>query len=105
MDGVKINIHQSFPSGHTTTAFAIFTLLMLFAKNRNWGYACVTLAWLAGYSRCYLFQHFPVDVLGGATIGMLSSLIVYFWFSSQYVKNPKDWHERNLGRWQKRNGN
>ena len=105
VDGVKINIHQSFPSGHTTTAFAIFTLIMLFAKNRNWGYACVTLAWLAGYSRCYLFQHFPVDVLGGATIGMMSSLMVYIWFSSQYVKNPKDWHERNLRRWQKRNGN
>ena len=26
VDGVIINIHQSFPSGHTTTAFALFTL-------------------------------------------------------------------------------
>jgi membrane-associated phospholipid phosphatase len=96
VDGVTINIHQSFPSGHTTTAFAIFTLLMLFAKNKNWGYVCVTLAWLAGYSRCYLFQHFPEDVLGGATIGMLSSLIIYIWFSRRYLRNPKDWHERSL---------
>jgi membrane-associated phospholipid phosphatase len=99
VDGVIINIHQSFPSGHTTTAFAIFTLLMLFAKNRTWGYVCVTLAWLAGYSRCYLFQHFPVDVLGGAMIGMLSSLVVYYWLSKQYYTNPKDWYEKSLRWW------
>jgi membrane-associated phospholipid phosphatase len=99
VDGVIINIHQSFPSGHTTTAFAIFTLLMLFAKNRNWGYVCVTLAWLAGYSRCYLFQHFPVDVLAGSLLGTLSSLVVYYWLSGVYLKNPREWHERNLRRW------
>jgi membrane-associated phospholipid phosphatase len=99
VDGVIINIHQSFPSGHTTTAFAIFTLLMLFAKNRNWGYVCVTLAWLAGYSRCYLFQHFPVDVLAGSLLGTLSSLVVYYWLSGVYLKTPREWHERNLRRW------
>jgi membrane-associated phospholipid phosphatase len=99
VDGVIINIHQSFPSGHTTTAFAIFTLLMLFAKNRNWGYVCVTLAWLAGYSRCYLFQHFPVDVLAGSLLGTLSSLVVYYWLSGVYLKTPREWHERNIRRW------
>jgi membrane-associated phospholipid phosphatase len=99
VDGVIINIHQSFPSGHTTTAFAIFTLLILFAKNKNWGYAYVLLAWLAGYSRCYLFQHFPVDVLAGSMLGASSSLLVYYWLSGVYLKKPRGWYERNLRSW------
>jgi membrane-associated phospholipid phosphatase len=93
VDGVIVNIHQSFPSGHTTTAFAIFTLLMLFTKNKNWGFLLVILAWLTGYSRNYLFQHFPEDVLAGALIGVFSSLIVYFWLMNIYKKKPKKWHK------------
>lgn len=98
VDGVVVNIHQSFPSGHTTTAFAIFTMLTLFFKNKNWGFIFIILAWLTGYSRCYLFQHFPVDVLAGSVIGTFSSLGVYSWFTNMYLKNPKDWYERNLRR-------
>lgn len=96
VDGVTVNIHQSFPSGHTTTAFAIFTMLTLFTKNKNWGYLFITLAWLAAYSRCYLFQHFPVDILGGSVIGTLNSLWVYSWLLKIHKKTPKDWHKRNL---------
>jgi hypothetical protein len=96
VDGVVVYIHQSFPSGHTTTAFAIFTMLTLFTKNRNWGFLFITLAWLAAYSRCYLFQHFPVDILGGSVIGTLSSLWVYSWLLEIHKKRPKDWHKRNL---------
>jgi membrane-associated phospholipid phosphatase len=99
VDGVIINIHQSFPSGHTTTAFALFTIFTLFVKNKNWGYLFITLAWIAGYSRCYLFQHFPVDVLAGSMLGTLSSLVIYYWLSGVYIKKPKDWYERNLRRW------
>jgi len=98
VDGVIINVHQSFPSGHTTAAFAIFTLLILFTKNKNWGFLFIILAWLTGYSRCYLFQHFPVDVLVGSVIGTFSSLIVYNWLSKIHEKTPKVWHERNLRR-------
>jgi len=96
VDGVIVNIHQSFPSGHTTTAFAIFTMLTLFMKNKNWGFLFITLAWLAAYSRCYLFQHFPVDVLGGSAIGTLSSLWVHSWLLKIREKTPKDWHGRSL---------
>lgn len=96
VDGVIINVHQSFPSGHTTTAFAIFTMLTLFVKNKNWGFLFIILACLAGYSRCYLFQHFPEDVLAGAIIGTFSSLLVYFGLMRLYTNNPKTWHGRSL---------
>ena len=96
VDGVVINLHQSFPSGHTTTAFAIFMMLTLFVKNKNWGFVFVILAWLTGYSRNYLFQHFPVDVLAGSVIGVFSSVLVYFLLMKRYEKTPKDWHGKNL---------
>ncbi len=99
VDGVIVNIHQSFPSGHTTTAFAIFTMLTLFSKNKNWGFLFIALACLAGYSRCYLFQHFPVDVLAGSVIGNLSSLVVYAWLSSIYLKKSRNWYAKNLRFW------
>ncbi len=96
VDGVQINIHQSFPSGHTTTAFAIFTLIALFSKNKNTGFLFVLLAWLAGFSRNYLFQHFPEDVLGGAVVGVFSSLVVYLFLGKRFTKSPKNWHKSNL---------
>ena len=96
VDGVSINLHQSFPSGHTTTAFAIFMMLTLFVKNKKWGFLLVILAWLTGYSRTYLFQHFPVDVLAGSLIGVFSSVLVYFLLMRRYEKVPQKWHGRNL---------
>ena len=96
VDWVYINYHLSFPSGHTTTAFAIFTMLTLFVINKNWGFLFIILAWLTGYSRTYLFQHFPVDVLGGAFIGVFSSVLVYYLLMKVYKKMPKDWHGKSL---------
>ncbi len=96
VDGVYINLHLSFPSGHTTTAFAIFSLLAIFSKNKNWGFIYVLLAWITGYSRCYLFQHFPEDVLAGAVIGVFSSVVVYYWLTGLYGKTPKIWHRKSL---------
>jgi membrane-associated phospholipid phosphatase len=96
VDGLEIHIHQSFPSGHTTSAFAIFTLLTLFSKHKNLGFIFVLMAWMVGYSRSYLFQHFPEDVLGGAIIGVFSGLGVYICLMRIYAKTPKNWYERNL---------
>ena len=101
VDWVYINYHLSFPSGHTTTAFAIFMMLTLFVKNKKWGFIFIILAWLTGYSRTYLFQHFPEDVLGGAFIGVFSSVLVYYLLMKIYEKTPKDWHGKSLLSWGK----
>jgi membrane-associated phospholipid phosphatase len=99
VDGLEIHIHQSFPSGHTTSGFAIFTLLALFSKHKNSGFLFVLMACLVGYSRSYLFQHFPEDVLAGAVIGVFSSFALYIWLTSIYAKTPKNWHKRSLRFW------
>jgi undecaprenyl-diphosphatase len=65
---------NSFPSGHTQTAFTVATVL-LWAYSRDgklkwWnGAIIIALGTLIGVSRVYVGAHFPLDVLGGALLG------------------------------------
>lgn len=80
---------RSFPSGHTANSMAVGVSLWLisrkyemlgdkklyFPKSAGW----VVLIWsiLVGLSRLYVGVHFPTDVLGGAIIAIVDSLIMY----------------------------
>ena len=75
VEGVKIHRSNSFPSGHTTTAFAVFSLLILIVKNNYLKFSFALLAIFAGFSRIYLSQHFLIDVLAGAILGIMIALI------------------------------
>lgn len=63
--------YSSFPSGHTTSAFALATTLTVYFRKKYMGILLFLAAILVGYSRVYLAQHFPIDVLIGALIGTL----------------------------------
>lgn len=66
---------NSFPSGHTSTAFTFALLLSFFARRKFAVYLFTLLAFLVGYSRVYLAQHFVTDVLAGLVIGIISSYL------------------------------
>ncbi len=66
----SIQYGNSFPSGHATSAFAIFTFLALYSKNKWVGLICIVMAILAAFSRVYLSEHFTEDVVLGSVIGM-----------------------------------
>jgi membrane-associated phospholipid phosphatase len=75
-EGLKPHSWNSFPSGHSATAGFIFTFLA-FRTRSTWKLiGCVLLAFLAGYSRIYLYHHFPVDVIAGLTIGITTQIVV-----------------------------
>jgi membrane-associated phospholipid phosphatase len=77
--GLSINNHVSFPSGHTTTAFAVTFILASYTKNKMLQILLLILAILAGYSRIYLAQHFLEDVLAGAILGSaISAICLYY---------------------------
>jgi len=67
----------SFPSGHTTFAFAAATSLSLAYPKWFVVAPAYLFAGLAAYSRMYLGVHFPLDVFGGLVIGVGSSILVW----------------------------
>ena len=67
----------SFPSGHTTGAFALATLLTLRYPKPEVYIPAFAWAGLVGYGRIYFGLHYPSDVLAGALIGAGSSYLIY----------------------------
>jgi len=61
---------HSFPSGHATTSFACAATLARFVSPRV-AVAFYVLAALVAWSRVYVGAHYPLDVLGGAALGLL----------------------------------
>jgi len=75
---------RSFPSGHTTTAFAamVFTASVYSrmypddpARSWVWG-GCLAAAATTGYLRYTAGMHFPTDILAGATVGAFAGWVV-----------------------------
>lgn len=66
--------YKSFPSGHTSGAFAAGTILILILRLKRLPVymACA----LIGYSRIYIGAHFPGDVLAGAFLGIIIPLLI-----------------------------
>lgn len=71
--------NNSFPSGHTVTAFAVATVLALYTVNRWYHLALLILAILVGFSRIYLSQHFFTDVLAGSLLGVTGGVLCEYW--------------------------
>jgi membrane-associated phospholipid phosphatase len=80
---------NSFPSGHSNTAFATATLMMLSFGRSFW--PAFIVACLVGYSRVYLGVHFPADVAGGGILGIIivmAGFIIYTWIENRKTRNP-----------------
>ncbi|RLJ80427.1 phosphatase PAP2 family protein [Pedobacter alluvionis] len=77
VEGVSMYNHNSFPSGHTASAFALTTVLVLVFKKKKISPYCLFFAFLIGYSRIYLAQHFLIDVIFGAITGITCAILSY----------------------------
>lgn len=88
VNGVTLYNTNSFPSGHTTSAFAMATVIALFVNNKGINLLALFLAALVGYSRVYLAQHFLSDVLAGAFTGILFGMLSYYFLWQRDVINP-----------------
>jgi membrane-associated phospholipid phosphatase len=70
----EIPTNPGFPSGHTTNAFTIAT--MIWYRYPAWRVPFTALAVTTGVSMIILGLHFPSDVIGGAFLGVFSGTFV-----------------------------
>lgn len=68
-----LQFSNAFPSGHAATFFALATAVVFF--NRRWAYWLFAGAVLMGVARVFVGVHWPIDILGGAAVGVVSALI------------------------------
>lgn len=90
--GVEVHSTKSFPSGHTTTAFAFFACLAVLSHSRTAKLFMFVLALLTAYSRVYLSQHFLVDIFAGSIIGTATTYLLRPYFTTE----GKPWLEYSL---------
>lgn len=78
-DGVKQIVNplseKSFPSDHAAASFA--TAMVIFFYNKSLGIFLFFLAILVGLARIYTGVHYPLDVLGGAIVGVFTASVIY----------------------------
>jgi undecaprenyl-diphosphatase len=67
---------SSFPSGHMTWFFALATTVWY--ADRKWGIWYFLLTCIMGIARVYVGVHWPLDILGGAVIGLLSGWFIHW---------------------------
>lgn len=78
-----------FVSSHAANSFGLAVFLTLLLKKKWFSWSIIAWAALVSYSRVYLGVHYPGDILGGAVLGTILSLGVYWVYrliEKKYVK-------------------
>ena len=97
--GQNVESDKSFPSGHTTAAFASMTPLFLIG-NKKISWTAFVFAFLMAIARIYLVVHFASDVLAGILVGVASGIIAYL----ISIRIPSSFYNSNKPFSQKRGG-
>ncbi|MFD1255183.1 phosphatase PAP2 family protein [Mucilaginibacter terrae] len=89
---------NSFPSGHTVTAFSAAVVLSYLAVNKRLGFIYLLLAISVAYSRMYLSQHFFEDVTAGSILGTISTIMWITWMDGRPFMRSERWNRGLLKR-------
>jgi len=96
--GVEILSHNSFPSGHTLTAFAMGVLFTYLLKNKNRAILLLLYGIMVGFSRMYLSEHFFEDVVAGSIMGVVITILWLAWIDQKRFLHTPAWNRGLLVR-------
>lgn len=82
---IKAPMSYSFPSGHTASSFVAAFVLGNYFKDKR--YIFLIFAALMGFSRMYLFVHYPSDVIAGIILGFIGYKITNIFSEKIFNKN------------------
>lgn len=74
----------SFPSGHTTTAFALGVLVAAFLPPR-WRPVPIVWAFIVAIARMYYGEHNLLDVVAGAALGSTFAISLWYLFLNRFA--------------------
>lgn len=86
---------SSFPSGHTLSGFAFFTVLALITKYDSLKIIFLVTACFVGVSRIYLVHHFLEDIVFGSFCGILLAFGLFYFHNKLPYENDK-WYNRKI---------
>ena len=70
-----ILLSRAFPSGHSSTAFSLFAVLIYNHHYNNKGGLFLLIALLIAFSRIAIGVHWPEDILSGSMIGIITAYL------------------------------
>ncbi|KIV55844.1 undecaprenyl-diphosphatase [Aneurinibacillus migulanus] len=73
---IEHDIDNSFPSDHTILFFSVCISFWLVRKKGEWLWLMLPLC--VAISRIWVGVHYPIDVITGALLGVISALFVYW---------------------------
>ena len=95
-EGLNPHAWNSFPSGHSASAAALFLFIATLSNRSSIHVICGVMMLLVGYSRIYLYMHFPEDVFVGLIIGIIS-MVLSKYFIDRWIENKTPtWIDKNL---------
>jgi membrane-associated phospholipid phosphatase len=80
--------NNSYPSGHTSSTFALLTPYFWYTRKRKVRAGLMTWCVLQGFSRVYTAAHFPFCCLMGALLGFGVGTLVFFTLGGPALRKP-----------------
>jgi membrane-associated phospholipid phosphatase len=90
LEGYPLYEWNSFPSGHSASAFTLAVVLTYLLPHKHKHWIILPLALSTAFSRVYLSQHFFQDVVAGSVVGVVLTFQLIWWLeNSKWYSSEK----------------